>query len=92
VDLCYAIKKLISTKKYGIYHLSNAGKASRFDFAKKAFEIHGYSDTKLVKIKLKDYNRISKPPLFTPLGNKRAKQLGITLPKWEDALRRFLTV
>jgi dTDP-4-dehydrorhamnose reductase len=39
VDLCYAIKKLISTKKYGIYHLSNAGKASRFDFAKKAFAI-----------------------------------------------------
>jgi dTDP-4-dehydrorhamnose reductase len=36
VDLSIGIKKLIKTKKYGIYHLSNIGYASRMEFAKKA--------------------------------------------------------
>jgi len=90
VDLCEAIKKLMFTKKYGIYHFSNKGQASRFDFAKKAFEINGLTNIKLLPVKLKNYKRVSKPPYFTPLNNSEGKKLRIVLPKWEDALRRFL--
>jgi dTDP-4-dehydrorhamnose reductase len=89
LDLSLAIKKLISTKKYGTYHITNTGKASRREFAEKAFVISNIK-TKIVPIKSAQYERTSKPPLYTPLNNSKAKRLGIVLPKWEDALERFL--
>jgi|SRR3989344_2774730 len=90
LDLALAIKKLISTNKYGIYHLNNTGKASRLEFAKKAFEIVGFKDMEIIPLKLTDFRRISKPPLYTPLSNSKAKRLGIQLLDWENALKRFL--
>jgi dTDP-4-dehydrorhamnose reductase len=90
LDLAIAIKKLVATKKYGIYHLSNLGSVSRLEFAKKAFEICKINNIKIIPIKLSDYPRISKPPLYTPLKNTKAKKLGIEMPKWDDALKRFL--
>lgn len=90
LDLAIAIKKLIASRKYGLYHLVNEGIASRLQLVKKAFEFYDVKEVEIVPIKLKDFNRLSKPPLFTPLKNTKAKKLGIILPKWEDGLRRFL--
>ena len=90
LDLAVAIKKLIFLKKYGIYHLSNAGNVSRLAFAKKAFEIKNIKNIKIIPIKLENYLRLSKPPLFTALDNNKAKRLGIILPNWKSALKRFL--
>ena len=90
LDLAKAIKKLIATKKYGIYHLSNDGIASRLDFAKKAFDIKKLKDVEINAVHLDDFERASKPPLFTPLKNTKAKKLGITLPDWNDSLKKFL--
>jgi dTDP-4-dehydrorhamnose reductase len=88
-DLAQAIKKLLLTKKYGVYHLVNKGIVSRLDFAKKVFEIKKLK-VKIIPVGLNDFNRISKPPKYTPLKNVQAKKHGITLPRWDHALRRFL--
>jgi dTDP-4-dehydrorhamnose reductase len=88
-DLAQAIKKLLLTKKYGVYHLVNKGIVSRLDFAKKVFEIKKLK-VKITPVKLNDFNRISKPPKYTPLKNIIAREHGITLPRWDHALRRFL--
>lgn len=90
LDLAVALKKLVATGKYGTYHLSNLGSASRLKFAKKAFEICDLNEINIVPIALSEYQRLSKPPLFTPLANVNAKKLGIIMPKWENALKRFL--
>lgn len=90
LDLSKAIKKLILTKKYGLYHLSNTGIASRLEFAKKAFDFYNLTDTEIEAIPLAKYERKSKPPLFTPLKSVKAEKLGIVMPHWEDALVRFL--
>lgn len=90
IDLALAIKKLIASSKYGLYHLVNEGMSSRLQLAKKAFEFCNMSGVNITPIKLIDFDRPSKPPLFTPLKNTKAKKLGIVLPKWEDGLKRFL--
>lgn len=89
VDLAKAILDLIKTKKYGIYHLVNEGIVSRLEFAKKAFEINGIKDVIINPVKLSDFARLSKPPLFSPLKNTKGAKLHIVLPHWEDALTRF---
>lgn len=88
--LSASIKKLISTNKYGIYHISNLGSASRLEFAKKALSIYKIKKIKIIPIKLDKYKRLSKPPLYTPLNNSKAKKIGISMTKWDIALKDFL--
>ena len=90
VDLSNGLKKLLATKKYGLYHLSNEGIASRLEFAKKAFDLFQVNNVQIIPVPLSKFQRASKPPLFSPLKNKRAKKLGIILPHWEESLVRFL--
>lgn len=89
-DLAQAIKILVTTKQYGLYHLVNEGEASRLQFAKKMFDVRGL-DPKIIPVGLNEFKRLSAPPLYSPLKNMKASALGITLPKWENALERFLT-
>lgn len=91
LDLARAIKKLIGKKEYGIYHLNNTGKASRFEFAMEAIKIFGLNKDNITRIKLKDYPRLSKPPLHTPLENEKAAKIGIVMPRWKNALKRYLS-
>lgn len=90
MDLARAIKKIIYKKKYGIYHITNNGKASRLEFAKKSFKICNFNEVNIYPIKLKKYKRISRPPLFTPLNNTKASSIGIKMPSWEISLQKFL--
>lgn len=89
LDLADAIIKLIATNKYGVYHLTNEGFVSRLEFARLAFNLQGISP-RIKSIKLKDFKRHSTPPQFTPLESKKISELGINMPRWEDALKRYL--
>ncbi len=90
VDLAIATAKLISKNpKGGIYHLVNAGSCSWADFTKKIMEY------KNIDIKVKPVNRKGqsggiKRPKFSALANTRAAKIGVVLPHWEDALKRYI--
>lgn len=90
LDLAVAIKELIASNAYGLYHVVNEGMSSRIQLAKKAFELRNVTGIQVVPVKLKDFDRLSKPPLFTPLNGAKIRKLGIALPSWEDGLKRFL--
>lgn len=90
VDLAEALVKLIQIPAYGIYHLTNAGFCSRYQFASEVLRLIGREDFPLHPISLRDYERPSRPPLFSPLRNLCAARLGIELRRWDEALRDFL--
>jgi dTDP-4-dehydrorhamnose reductase len=89
-DLADAVLKLVETGRFGIYHLTNAGYCSRYDYAKRILELSGRGHVPVDPITLAQFSRPSTPPKFSPLANTAAAALGITLPAWEDALRKFL--
>lgn len=89
-DLASAIAALIETGAYGIYHLVNAGYASRYDFAHEILCVSGREHVPLVPITLDDFQRASVPPRFAPLENTSAAALGIRLRPWQEALAEFL--
>lgn len=91
-DLADAIVQLMHTEQYGIYHLTNAGYCSRFDYAQRILQLSGRGHIPLAPITLAEFPRPSTPPRFTPLANTAAAALGITLRPWEEALREFLGV
>ena len=89
-DLAGALLELVATDRYGIYHLTNAGHVSRYDYARKILELSGRGHIPVEPIVLADYPRASTPPPFGALANTAAAALGITLRPWEAALADFL--
>ncbi len=89
-DLARAILELVNIAPYGIYHLVNAGKTSRYGLARKVLDLSGHLSVRIRPILLKDYQRASLPPRNGVLQNRVAAALGISLRPWEVALQQFL--
>ncbi len=85
-DLAGAIVQLIETGQYGIYHLTNAGAASRFAFAKEVLALTGREHVPVAPITLAEFQRASSPPPYGVLANNMAAALGIRLRPWDEAL------
>jgi len=89
-DLAAALAQLIDTDAYGVYHLTNAGYGSRYDFAREILRIAGREDVPIEPITRDAFKRDSTPPRFAPLANTAAAALGIHLRPWQEALAAFL--
>ncbi|MDD2807048.1 MAG: dTDP-4-dehydrorhamnose reductase [Patescibacteria group bacterium] len=85
-DLAVATRQLVdSAKPCGIYHITNDGACSWYDFAKKIFEIKGI-DVKVNPIKTEDYPFKTPRPKFAVLQNTKLEPLR----SWEEALKEYL--
>ena len=89
-DLAVAITKLITTGRYGTYHLVNEGVVSRYEFARYFLDKAGFGDVELGRISRYEWARPSQPPVYSGLANSSAKQLGITMRDWQSAVDDFL--
>jgi dTDP-4-dehydrorhamnose reductase len=89
-DLAAAIGALIHTGAYGVYHLTNAGYCSRYDFVCEILRLSGREHVPVEPITLDEFQRASTPPRFAPLANTAAAALGIELRSWQSALEEFL--
>lgn len=91
VDLAGAIERLISRPVCGIYHFTNSGRCSWYEWASAILRIARKGEPPVVPIPAEEYVRPAQPPRFSVMGNNRGADLGITLRPWEEALRDFLT-
>ena len=74
------------SKKGKIYHYSNEGVTSWYDFAKAIMEL-GSIDCKVRPIKTKDYPTPAKRPHFSVLNKTKIKKdFNIEIPYWRDSL------
>jgi dTDP-4-dehydrorhamnose reductase len=89
LDLAQAIARLIHTEHYGIYHLTNSGFCSRYEWACKILELAGRGHIPIEPITSHQWQRSAQPPQYTPLVNLAGAALGITLRPWEEALRDY---
>ncbi len=89
LDLAEAIFQLVQTHTYGIYHFTNQGYCSRFDFAKEILRLSGRENIPVQPITLAEYSRPSNVPSFTPLANIKGATLGIELRAWQEALAAY---
>ncbi|MET0758944.1 MAG: dTDP-4-dehydrorhamnose reductase [Flavobacterium sp.] len=88
VDLAEALIKIILSDKkaYGIYHFSNEGYASWYDFAKKIFEINKV-EIDLQPIPTSQFPTPAQRPKYSVLDKTKIKNIfGIDIKNWEDAL------
>lgn len=89
-DLAYYSWELIKTKKYGLYHLSNDGEASKYDQGKYVLDKIGWQG-KLNRAKTKDFNLKAQRAEYTKLdSSKLEKVIEKKIPSWENGIDRFL--
>ena len=89
-DLALYSLKLLKTKKYGLYHLSNDGIASKYDQAKYVLESIGWKGI-LRRAKSSDFILPAKRAEYTKLdSSKLEKVINEKLPSWKSGIDRFL--
>ena len=94
-DLAAAILQLIELPDApaGIYHLTNEGEASRYEWARQIVRLGGLGESRVEPVTTAElwaggYDGPRKPP-YSVLANTRARALGITLRPWREALAAY---
>src|SRR5574344_565617 len=91
-DLAKAIMDIVSGSESGrfikgMYHYSNQGICSWFEFTKKIHALAGITTCQVLPIAAKDYPAKAPRPAYSVLSkDKIIADYGITVPQWEDSL------
>jgi dTDP-4-dehydrorhamnose reductase len=89
-DLAGFLFELVRTDYFGIYHASNTGTCSWYDFAKAIFAESGKS-TAVEPCTTAEFPRPAPRPAFSMMDHAALRTNGFhNLPHWRDALQRFL--
>jgi len=89
-DLAQAIARLIEQDPHpGIYHLTNGGGCSRFQWAERVLALAGRRDVVLRPITQAEFNAPYRKPVCSELANTAAAALGVVLRPWSEALGEY---
>ncbi|MFB3896704.1 MAG: dTDP-4-dehydrorhamnose reductase [bacterium] len=92
LDLAVAIEQLIETEQYGIYHISNSGICSWYQFANEILKIKGLD--KIVKVDSINSEELERPtprPKYTKLDNQKYETItGNKLRSWREAVTSYI--
>lgn len=89
IDLAEFVIHIIKSEStaYGIYHYSNEGIASWYDFAKSIFELSG-TTVKVTPVTTSEYKTRAVRPPYSVMDKTKVKQtFGIQIPYWRDSLK-----
>jgi len=92
VDLAESILDIIAAGKseYGVYHFSNEGITSWYDFAKGIFDISN-TPVRVNPIPTSKYPTRAKRPTFSVMDKSKIKSVfGIRIPYWRHSLERCM--
>ncbi|MDR0979354.1 MAG: dTDP-4-dehydrorhamnose reductase [Lachnospiraceae bacterium] len=91
-DLADIIKQIIEKQiPYGLYHTTNTGFTTWYDFTKKIYELEKI-DCKVNPVSSEEFVRPAKRPKNSKLSKDKILSQGIYIPSWEDGLKRYLEV
>lgn len=92
VDLASIIHQAIEKQiPYGIYHATNEGYTTWYEFTKQIFEKSGYT-CKVNPVTSEEFASKAKRPKNSKLSKKKLIDAGIEVPNYEDALDRYLKI
>jgi dTDP-4-dehydrorhamnose reductase len=90
VDLARFIVELMETEKYGIYHATNNGVCSWYEFAVEIFKQAGLKVT-VNPLTSDQFPRPAARPHYSVLSKKKIEEQGLTpLRDWKEALTAYL--
>lgn len=89
-DLARKTKELIEQDAVGLFHLTNTGECSWFEFAQGALELAGV-EAKMEQISSGQLQQRARRPPYSALGTTRLEKVGLSpLRPWKEALSDYL--
>lgn len=90
VDLARFMLELMQSEKYGIYHATNEGVCSWYEFAVEIFKQAGM-DVKVKPLTTEEFPRPAARPKYSVLSKRKIAEQGFTpLRGWKEALAAYL--
>lgn len=91
-DLANAILAALMNPVEGVFHYSNEGVCSWFDFTKTIAEMTGQTNCDIQPCHSDEFPSPVKRPAYSVLDKTKIKEtFGLTIPYWTDSLRRCLS-
>ncbi len=89
-DLAKLLVDMVETEKYGIYHATNEGICTWYEFACEIFKEAGMN-VKVSPVSASEYPAKAKRPSNSCMSKEKLTENGFDkLPTWQDALARYL--
>ncbi|GHV25230.1 NAD(P)-dependent oxidoreductase [Spirochaetia bacterium] len=90
VDLTKHLLKLISTEEFGIYHCTNNGECSWYEFADRFLGLSGLKYT-IEPCTTEEFPRPAKRPAYSSLDNMMLRlTIGDEMRSWQDAVAEYI--
>lgn len=90
-DLASLLIDMIEGDKYGIYHATNEGYCTWYEFAKEIFKI-GNIDIKVNPITTSEYSTMAARPMNSKMSkNKLIKNEFNKLDNWKESVKKYIT-
>ena len=89
-DLASKIVELMGTEYYGIFHITNKGSCSWYEFTKEILRQAGLN-TPVIPISSEQYIQKARRPGYSVLDNYHLRLLGLDdMPTWQEALNNYM--
>lgn len=89
-DLARLLVDMIQTEQYGVYHATNEGICSWYEFACEIFKQAG-AKVKVIPVSTEEYGAKAARPSNSRMSKDKLMENGFErLPSWQDALKRYL--
>jgi dTDP-4-dehydrorhamnose reductase len=88
-DLADALRRLIESEAYGLYHAADVGPVSWYDFARDAARQAGLK-LAIEPIPAQEWKASALRPRFSALENAKLAGLGIAMPSWRAGIAAYL--
>jgi dTDP-4-dehydrorhamnose reductase len=90
-DLALALRRLLDTRRYGLYHAVNSGAVSWYDFAVEAAFQAG-AKVAVEPISVAQWKARALRPAYSALDQTKLRSLGIAPPSWKEGIAAYLRV
>ena len=91
VDAARATRELVErAAPAGLYHCVNSGECTWFEFARELAHRLGL-EAALTPVRTNQVALRAARPLYCALSNEKLRRVGIEMPAWQDAVRRFVS-
>src|ERR1700687_221178 len=89
-DVAKAIVKLVRSDAQGIYHASNSGECTWYDFTRELVRIAGLRDVSVEAIGTADMPRPARRPKYSALSNSSLEKHGIRMRPWQTTVLDYM--
>lgn len=90
-DLAHGMKRLLLSNSYGIYHITNSGSCSWYEFAKEILKLADIRRVKVRPINSEELARPARRPQFSVLNSSSSGRGAETIMRpWKEALKEYI--